>query len=188
MSSTSIARAVSVLRSGGLLAYPTEAVWGLGCDPARVESIQRLLALKQRSPDKGLIMVAASADQLAPWLNLLQPAQRQRVCAPTPRPTTWIVPDPAGYASAWVRGDHQGVAVRLSRHPVVAALCRGFGGPVISTSANPAGQAPALDQTTAWHYFGTAIDYYLPGDLGAATAPSIIRDVITGEVLRDSDR
>src|SRR5690625_6745772 len=88
MSPQDIARAVEVLRSGGVLAYPTEAVWGLGCDPWHRAGVQRILDLKGRDPDKGLIMVAADAEQLAPWLTSLPADQRARVYGSSPRPTT----------------------------------------------------------------------------------------------------
>lgn len=189
MSPQDIARAVEVLRSGGVLAYPTEAVWGLGCDPWHRGGVQRILDLKGRDPDKGLIMVAADAEQLAPWLSSLPADQRARVYGPSPRPTTWVVPDPEGRAPRWVKGEHAGVALRISAHPLVVALCRAFGQPVISTSANPAGRPPARDQAGVERYFGAAVDYCLPGATGGEVSPSVVRDVVSGETLRgESER
>lgn len=176
--------AAAVLKRGGLVAYPTEAVWGLGCDPWNQASVERLLALKHRDRDKGLILVAADGDQLAPWLTALDTGQRKRVCSVAAHPTTWLVPDPDAVAPAWIRGDHPSVALRISDHPGVAALCRSFGGPVVSTSANPGGYPPARTRLAVQQYFGAAIDYYLPGQVGSATGPSIIRDLISGKVVR----
>lgn len=181
----SVIDAAAILRRGGLIAYPTEAVWGLGCDPWNQASVERLLALKRRDRGKGLILVAADGDQLAPWLATLDAQQRRQVCSVHEHPTTWLVPDPAAVAPVWIRGDHTSVALRISRHPGVMALCYSFGGPLVSTSANPAGLPPARSRLAAQRYFGAAVDYYLPGELGQAKGPSIIRDLISGKVLRD---
>ena len=178
--------AAAVLKSGGLVAYPTEAVWGLGCDPWNQVSVERLLALKQRDRAKGLILVAAGGEQLEPWLRVLDADQRKRVCTIAAHPTTWLIPDPAEAAPAWIRGEHTGVAVRISEHPGVVALCRAFGGPLVSTSANPSGSPAARNRLAVQQYFGAAVDCYLPGEVGSAAGPSIIRDLISGKVLRDA--
>lgn len=178
------ARAAAIMRAGGLIAYPTEGVWGLGCDPWNAASVERLLTIKQRQVAKGLILVAAGCDQLEPWLETLDEAQRRRVCTPSDPPTTWLVPDPRSLAPDWIRGDHDGVALRVSGHPVVAALCRAFGGPVVSTSANPGGLPAARSLDEAQRYFGSAIDRYLAGEVDPGRGASIIRDLVTGKVIR----
>lgn len=185
MSSTSpIAAAVTTLRAGGVIAYPTEGVWGLGCDPWQRESVERLLALKQRDPAKGLILIAADAAQLEAWLLPLAPELRLKFVAPVDRPTTWLVPDPERIAPDWVRGRHQSVALRLTEHPVAVALCREFGGPLVSTSANPASAPSARDEKAVRDYFGSAIAAYVPGRIGSASGPSIIRSLIDDKVFR----
>ena len=131
--------AAAVLRAGGIVVHPTEAVWGLACDPASEAATLRLLALKQRSVDKGLILVAASPAQLdrhVDW-NALPPARRDAMLASWPGPNTWIVPASAA-VPAWIRGAHASVAVRVTAHAPAAALCTAFGGAIVSTSANPA--------------------------------------------------
>src|SRR5690606_23054211 len=116
---------------------PTEAVWGLGCDPANEAAVRRLLAIKRRDPGKGLILVAADRGQLQPWVDFagLPRARLEAVLASWPGPHTWILPAGAA-APRWITGDHDGLAVRVSAHPQVVALCRAFGGPLVSTSAN----------------------------------------------------
>src|SRR5690606_18310794 len=133
--------AATALRSGGVIAYPTEAVWGLGCDPRNEAAVLRLLALKQREVDKGLILVGASEAQLTPYIDMLalDAAQRAAVLASWPGPHTWIVPA-STQAPAWITGTHTGIAVRVSAHPTVIALCDAFGGALVSTSANRAGE------------------------------------------------
>lgn len=174
--------AVRILRAGEVIAYPTEAVWGLGCDPFREDAVRRVLDLKQRSEAKGLIIIAASLAQIDPWLGALSPAQKAAVLATCPGPYTWIVP--AADAPAWLRGDHDSLALRVSAHPGVQALCEAWGGPLVSTSANLSGQEPAPDVAALQQQFGAGLGYILPGRLGGDARPSEIRDAVTGIVLR----
>lgn len=174
--------AVTSLRDGGVIAYPTEAVWGLGCDPDNGEALASLIRLKQRDPAKGLILIAGDIAQLEPWLAGLDKLDRQRLAASWPGPNTWLVPD-NGRSKPLLRGEHASVALRVSDHPGVIALCAAFGGPLVSTSANRAGEPPALDAATVRHYFGDAV-HVLDGPLGGLSRPSTIRDLRSGEVLR----
>lgn len=176
-------RAVTCLRRGGVLAYPTEAVWGLGCDPFDHAAVAAILALKQRPQAKGLILVASSIAQFAPYLQGLSPQQYQQLARSWPAAITWLVPD-NGYAPLAVRGDHGSVALRVSAHPLVQQLCQAWGGPIVSTSANRAGRPALRNEWQVRREFGRGIDCYLPGPLGGASAPSKIIDLQTGRVLR----
>ncbi len=156
----SIDEAAPLLQRGGLLAYPTEAVWGLGCDPDNEAAVLRLLQLKQRPVEKGLILVAAHLDPLRRWLDLpaLPPERLARVAASWPGPHTWVMPAAAG-APAWITGGRDSIAVRISAHPVVVALCEAFGGVVVSTSANRGGEprrARAPNSIPCWTRRSTA--------------------------------
>lgn len=184
MSAGTIDKACEVLRAGGIIAYPTEAVWGLGCDPDNTAAIERLLELKRRPVAKGLILVAATWEQIAPLLAPLADAQRDQLHATWPGPITWLIPDPQPIYSTWVRGEHRSVAIRVSAHPVVQSLCRAFGGPIVSTSANTAGEPEIRDRSELQDTFGDTIDYVVSGELGAAAGVSEIRDLVTGAVLR----
>lgn len=175
--------AVRQLRAGGIIAYPTEGVWGLGCDPDNSDALRRLLALKQRDPAKGLILIAASEAQLAPRLAPLTAAQQAALAATWPGPVTWIVPH-NDTVSPLVSGYSSGVAARVSAHLVASALCRAFGGPLISTSANPSGLPAATSALTVRRYFGRRLDYLLPGALGGRHGPSEIRDLLNDKLLR----
>lgn len=178
-----VAYAAKALARGELIAYPTEAVWGLGCDPANGEALTALLRLKQRDPAKGVILVAADIAQFAPWLEGLPTALHAPLVSSWPGPHTWLVPD-NGYSHPLVRGGHDRVALRVSAHPLVAELCHAFGGPIVSTSANPAGQPPARKASEVAAYFGTGLAGLVEGELGGRDAPSTIRDLLSGRLLR----
>jgi L-threonylcarbamoyladenylate synthase len=183
--SLTLAEAATALRRGGVIAYPTEAVWGLGCDPFDEIAVGRLLAMKQRPVDKGLILVAGNDDQLEGLLDwdLLPTDRRKAVFASWPGPHTWIVPATAR-TPRWITGDHRGVAVRISAHPVVIALCDAFGGPLVSTSANLGGQPPAFTRDALDPALLALLDGVVAGETTGLAAPTPIRDALTGAQLR----
>lgn len=181
----SIQVAASAVRRGGVIAYPTEAVWGLGCDPFREAAVMRLLAIKQREVGKGLILISGSLEQfdgLLDW-SRLDRAQFERVLASWPGPSTWVVPA-TSRVPRWITGDHDSVAARVSAHPEVVALAAVCAGPLVSTSANFSGQAPALVREQLAPALLEAIDGVTLGETGGRTAPSTIRDAISGSILR----
>ncbi len=176
-----IEQAARALRRGGLLAYPTEGVWGLGCDPADTLALARLLALKQRPWRKGLILIAADWSQLAPWLAI---DSMPGACAELwPGHVTCLLPA-RPQVSELLRGEHQTLAVRISDHPPVRALCQAFGGAIVSTSANRHGRPTPSSLTRLRQQFGCAVDHYLSAPLGHARGPSRIMDPFTGRQLR----
>lgn len=176
-------QAAQAVKAGGVIAYPTEAVWGLGVDPCNKHAIERLLALKGRPRAKGLILIAANVAQLASWLAPLSASDRDQLHHSWPGPVTWLVPN-NGQASRWVTGDFDTVALRVTDHPQAQALCLAFGGPLVSTSANPQGQQPARTAAQVQQYFADQIQVIVPGNLGARTQPSEIRDLQTGTIHR----
>jgi len=182
MTAWHIRQAVRLLKDGGIVAYPTESVYGLGCDPWNPIAVARLLQLKRRSLAKGLILIAADYEQFAPYLGAGGPALRAKICSRTARPTTWLVDAPL--IPAWVRGDHAKAAVRIIRYEPAASLCRAFGGAIVSTSANVSGAAPARTALRVRRRFRDQLDYLVTGDVGSASAPSEIRDAVTDRVYR----
>lgn len=185
MHSSDLDRVIAAVRAGGVIAYPTEAVWGLGCDPFDQAAVTRLLQLKQRPVDKGLILVAATPaqfDGLLDWPTLPD-ERRAAVLASWPGPHTWIMPATARVPH-WITGRHDSVAVRVSAHPLVAQLCTGFGGPLVSTSANPAGAEPPRTLDAFDPGLRAGVDAILPGATGELAAPTTIRDALGGGVLR----
>ncbi len=176
--------AVHALAKGGVIAYPTEAVWGLGCDPFNPAAVNKLLALKHRPRHKGLILVAADLHQIAPLLVGLSPAQREQLQASWPGPITWLMPDPHHWIPQPVKGDFPTIAVRVSAHPVVRDLCRIWGGPIVSTSANRAGEPALRSEWALRRHPLLPVDYLIPGATGNRHKPSEIRDLQSGRIIR----
>ncbi len=178
-----IRQGVEALRQGGVIAYPTEGVWGLGCDPADYPALQRILDLKQRPVAKGVILLGSRLEQLAPWLGSLSRDEWNRLAQSRGKGVSWLVPH-EGNTPWWITGDQPNVAVRLTDHPVVCDLCDGFGGAIVSTSANPGGMAPALNALRVRSYFGNLIEVIVPGALGGQNGPSEIRTLRGDAVIR----
>lgn len=183
MSPFALRRAAQVLRSGGIVAYPTEAVYGLGCDPLQPGAVERLLELKGRAAAKGLILIAADFAQLAPYVRLPDSTQMKPVLATWPGPHTWIF-DAAAGLPWWLTGGRDSIAVRVTAHPGAAALCRAFGGALVSTSANRSGQRAARSPLAVRRQLPRGIDLILCGPLGGAARPTTIRDARSGALLR----
>lgn len=173
------------LHAGDVAAYPTEAVMGLGCDPANEAAVTRICALKQRSVGQGVLLIAADFTQVAPYVDMDRVSQRalDEVLASWPGPFTWIFPR-SERVPAWISGRHPGIALRVTAHAAAAALCRAFGGALVSTSANPHGQPPARTASEVLSYFPQGIDVLVDAPLGGLGKPSEIRDVLTGELVR----
>jgi L-threonylcarbamoyladenylate synthase len=181
-----LAEAVSALAGGGIVAYPTEAVFGLGCLPDRAEALARLHHIKSREPGQGLILIGASYDQLRPFVADLDPAVEARVIASWPGAVSWVLParddlDPL------VTGDRGTVCVRVPDHALARELCTAVGSAITSTSANRHGEAPARDAVTVLEVLGEMVDVVLDGATGGRGSPSEIRDGLTDETLRTGD-
>lgn len=173
--------AAEVLYSGGVIAYPTEGVYGLGCLPDEEAAVERVLHLKQRAPGKGLILIAAAADQLDGWTDL--PAGRSLPEPDPAYPITWIVP-PGPFVHSLLRGENDGIAVRLTTNPIARSLCNAVESPLVSTSANLTGRPTARNRYVLRRQFMQRVDYVVPGDCGPVDGPSEIREFLTGKVLR----
>ncbi len=176
-------QAARVIHAGGLIAYPTEAVYGLGCDPLNTAAVQRLLCLKGRLVDKGLILIAAGLDQLRPFLLPLGSDDEATLHATWPGPVTWLLPV-RPEIPRWLRGSHDTLAVRVTDHPLAATLCRQLGHPLVSTSANRSGQTPARSSLAVRRQLGPALELIISGPLGNQTRPTSIRDLASGRILR----
>lgn len=176
--------ALTCLQEKRLIAYPTEAVYGFGCDPFCQEAVARLLQLKHRSVDKGLILVAADWRQIEALVEPIPPRALAQVLASWPGPLTWVFPA-SSTAPSWIRGRHPTIALRVSAHPVVQELCQAYGGPIVSTSANREGEPPLRDYRALQIMFGLDIDFIVPGKVGGQSNPTIIRDAVSGVVLRN---
>ena len=181
VTSQNIRYAARVINRGGVVAYPTEGVFGLGCLPDNFEAVARILTIKKRDPGMGLVLIISDIDQLAGWTDA--PLDSDSLTSTLEKPVTWIVPATAE-VPWWIRGDHAGVAVRKTEHPVARALCRETDSPLVSTSANISGRPPARSVYVLRRVLGALVDYVVPGECGPAHGPSEIRILETGKILR----
>ncbi|MEE9253623.1 MAG: Sua5/YciO/YrdC/YwlC family protein [Pseudomonadales bacterium] len=172
------------VRCGGVVAHATQGVWGLACDPFNQHAVARLVALKERPMAKGLILIADSLERFGNLLDELDATQRGILADAWPGAVTFLIPAPR--ALAWLRGEHLQLAVRVPAHPQARMLCRRVGGPLVSTSANRHGCAPARSAGQVRRYFGRRLDYILPGQTSGLAGPSEIRDLTSGKVVRQA--
>ena len=182
MSNWKIRQAVSALNKGKVIAYPTEAVYGLGCDPWHEHAVYLLLDIKNRPWQKGLILVAAEIEQLADFIEPIDLDLAQEIIASWPGPTTWVLPAKKGVPD-YLRGEHDTIAVRVTAHRQTAALCHQFGGAIVSTSANATGMQPAKTAHQVRRHL-PEIETVLSGQCGSSDKPTQIRDGQTGDILR----
>lgn len=175
--------AARVMIQGGVVAYPTEAVYGLGCDPWNEDAVHRILAIKRREVSKGLILIAADPSQLEPFVLPLAAERMDEILASWPGPNTWLMPT-RPETPEWLMGRFDTLAVRVTAHPLAAGLCRAFGGAIVSTSANVANRAPARTALGVRIALPGGPDLILAGACGGAERPSTIRDGRSGRVLR----
>ena len=173
-----VEKAARIIQAGGVVAYPTEGVFGLGCRPDDAHAVARILSIKRRDPAQGLILIASGREQLTPWVATDHPLTGE-----ADRAVTWIAPASSA-VPPWIRGRHAGVAVRITSHPVAAALCSACGSALVSTSANVSGHPPAANRYILRRQFRELVDMIVPGDCGDAGGPSEIRDLMSGRTLR----
>lgn len=177
------ATAVERLQAGLVIAYPTEAVFGLGCDPANESAVRKLLLLKGRHESAGLVLIASDFSQLKPWVAEVKEALVKKAMQTWPGPVTWLFPRAAGVPD-YVAGKHKTVAVRITAHEPSRKLCTAFGSALISTSANHTSAEPARSAEEVQSYFGSGIAGILAGDLGSGDNPSEIRDLVSSKIIR----
>jgi L-threonylcarbamoyladenylate synthase len=177
-----IAHAARIIQQGGIIAYPTEAVYGLGCDPFNSAAVEKLLALKQRPMSKGLIIIAAEWSQVKNLVAPIPQARLKAIFETWPGPATWVFPA-SEMAPACITGDFTSIALRITAHPIARQLCLAAG-PIVSTSANIAQQPPATSAAQVKQIFSAQIDAIIDADVGKLGKPTIIRDALTAEVIR----
>jgi L-threonylcarbamoyladenylate synthase len=170
------------LRRGGLIAYPTESCYGLGCDPRNPRALQRLIRLKGRSAAQGLLLIADHFKRLQPFVRPLPAGEMARMQRSWPGPVTWIVPA-AARCPPLLTGGRATIAVRVTAHPDAARLCRSLGMALVSTSANKHGKKPAKTAAECRRIFGTRVRV-IAGRIGQRRRPSTLIDLATGTVLR----
>ncbi len=175
--------ACSVVRAGGLIAYPTEGVFGVGCDPSNAQALRRLLQLKKRDPLKGFILIASDTHMLSPYVRSFSSRVSKRVLPSWPGPVTWVVAA-AENVPVLLTGGRSTLAVRVTAHPFVCKLCNTLGHALVSTSANRSGAPPLKDLKELQQTLGGEVDYIVPMEPGELKKPTPIFDAETGKQLR----
>lgn len=181
--STDLHEAIRFLKKGDVIAYATEAVYGLGCDPFNEKAVSRLLKIKHREMSKGLILIASHWRQIQHLTKPVDIHKLNQVMATWPGPVTWVFPA-SQKTPPWLLGYGKTIAVRIINHPQAKALCDLFHSPIVSTSANIQGKSPALTYEDVEHYFNDTIPFILKGKVGGLPKPTSICDVMTGRILR----
>lgn len=179
LSSRLLQSAVEVIRKGGIVAYPVESCYGLGCDPRNHDAVERIIKLKKRCRHKGVVIIASTPKQLLQYTDDIP----EHVLASWPGAYTWLLPANQN-VPANIHGKHTTVAVRITAHPLAAALCTLANSAIVSTSANRAGQVPVTNYREMMRRFGDSVDLVLPGKVGSRTLPSTITDATTRQVIR----
>ncbi|GAA5131143.1 L-threonylcarbamoyladenylate synthase [Thalassotalea piscium] len=177
--------AVDFFIKGGIIAYPTEAVFGLGCDPDNIDAIEKLLAIKNRSAEKGLILLAANYSQLLPFIDdeKIPQDKRSTILSRWPDGITQVLPKNKN-CHALLTGKFDTIAVRITSQPDVVALCNRVNKPIVSTSANLSGEEPAKTWQALSTHLVDKIDYIIKGQTLGYNQPSTIIDALTGEQFR----
>ena len=178
-----IANAARILRQGGVVAYPTEHCYGLGCDPLNEQAVSRIASLKKRSLSQGVLLIAASVEQVELFAELTASPQLANILDSWPGPNTWTLAARAN-VSDWITGQHSSVAIRVSAHPVCRELCIAANTALVSTSANRHGQAALQNWESVEAEFSHDLDFVVRAEVGGLGKPSRIRSGSTGEVLR----
>ncbi|PPI88568.1 L-threonylcarbamoyladenylate synthase type 1 TsaC [Candidatus Pantoea edessiphila] len=180
----SLKHCVKELYLGGIIIYPTEAVFGFGCDPENKTAVEKLIFLKNRSLNKGFILISNDYNQLKSYVDeyKISSIKRDYMFSYWPGPTTFIVPA-SRQTPIWLTGKFDSLAIRVSNHPGIKALCNKFGKPIISTSANLANQKPCRTFEDVIKKFGKSFPILL-GETYGLKRPSEIRNIITGDLIR----
>jgi len=163
------------IRHGGVIVYPTETVYGLGCDPMNFIAIDYLNQLKQRGHNKSFILLAHRLELFDDYISELSTSDKQQL-SKTREPTSWIVPAKNSIPD-WLTNPQKTVAIRISPHPVVKELCQQLGHPIVSTSANPGGKKTCRNSMEAHKYFHGKVDAFLIDDQAINGKPSIIKQL-----------
>ena len=178
-----ILTAARIIANGGIVAYPTESCFGLGCDPRNTNSIRRLLQIKKRSRDKGLILISDCFDRLLYFIDPVPEDKKHMMFASWPGPNTWLCPAKSN-TSIWLTGSYASIGIRVTGHPIAANLCRAAGTALVSTSANVATRPSIKHAAMVKKVFEDKLDYVLEGPIGDRGSPSRIVDLLTGQIVR----
>lgn len=181
--SNQYSEAAEIILQGGVVAYPTESCFGLGCDYRNITAIKRILNIKRRRRDKGLIVVSDHVSRVLPLIESIPHGMRDSIYKSWPGPNTWLIPAKKS-TSPWLKGEHDSLAIRISRHRGARELCRLVGVPLVSTSANRSGKSLIRSYEQVYTAFIGEVDYIINDSIGYQLKPSVIRDAVTGAIIR----
>ena len=184
MSPWALNRLAHAISSGAVIGYPTDTIWGLGCDPLNFAGVARILQIKNRRPDKGLILLSSRLEYCSPYIDI-DAEQRESLLSPCPRPTTWLV-NASEACPWWIRGIYPTVAIRICDHPLLQYLCGRLKTPLISTSANRAGRSTVRNALQMRQQFDSELDCIVSGFNTGSGKPSEIKSLASGTTLRSS--
>ena len=175
-------QALEALSEGQIIAIPTESVYGLSVDSANPEAVENLLKLKNRDRSKGFILITGSLEDCENLIEPLTPQQKYLLEQHWPGPVTFVIPAKSSVPD-YLKGEHEGLAIRISDHPILGAIAKDLGRPLISTSANPEGLPPAKTAADVKKYFGKKVAI-VEGNLGSLRKPTDIINLLTGKRIR----
>ena len=184
MSPWALNRLVHAISAGAVIGYPTDTIWGLGCDPLNFASVAHILKIKNRHPDKGLILLSSKLEYCSPYIAI-DAEQRESLLSPRARPTTWLV-NASEACPWWIRGIYPSVAIRICDHPLLQVLCGRLKTPLVSTSANRAGRSTVRNALQLRRQFDGELDCIVTGFSTGSSRPSEIKSLASGTTLRSS--
>ncbi|MBT4482344.1 MAG: threonylcarbamoyl-AMP synthase [Candidatus Latescibacteria bacterium] len=177
-----IEEAVNVLKNGGIVVYPTETVYGIGCDPFNRIAYERVQHLKGRNNNKQMLLLACSLSQVEHFTGRLADIPRRLAHEFWPGPLTMVI-KPRNEMPVYLYGDSGGVAFRITSHPIAAALSRNFGCPITSTSANMTGKPTVGTYEEALNMFGKDVSIVIKNHIPLNGTPSTVIDLTSGKPL-----
>jgi L-threonylcarbamoyladenylate synthase len=171
--------ASEIIKNGGNAIYPTEGIYGIGCDPFNKSSVENIFDIKGRDLTKNFIILASNIKYLKRIIDNNLFKNKALIDGSF---TTWVVPTNKD-CPLWLSAN-KSIAIRITNHPVVDELCENIGGPVISTSANCSNQKYTDNITAIENIFDGKIDCIVKGQLGNEKKSSMIKDILTNKILR----
>ncbi len=184
MSPWAINRLGKAILQGAIFAYPTDTIWGLGCHPLLTHSVTRILEIKQRPVEKGLILLGSSLDLFEPYIgDDITCEQVALLSKTTGHPVTWLVPA-SDHCPAWIRGHFPSVAIRITNHPLVGKICAQIRSPIVSTSANRVGSTTVRNVWQAHQQFIEQVDFIVSGFGPGTNCASEIKSLESGHTVR----
>ncbi len=178
-----IKKALEVLRSGGVILYPTDTIWGIGCDATNADAVKRVYEIKQRTDNKAMLVLLENPNRLNSYVDVVPDVAWDLIDA-TDKPMTIIYPQAKNLAPNLV-GEDKTIGIRITEEDFTAQLIQRFRKPIVSTSANISGEPSPANFSEISETIINAVDYvvnYRQNEVGSATASSIIKLGIGGEI------